>query len=67
MTYVGRRLFTDTKGQQWIELANPLGTDRKDGRLTDNAPGAVKQDDGVISLRWEDFQRPSNFTTLHVA
>ena len=67
MSYVVRRLFTDTKGQRWIELGNPLGTDRKDGRLTDNAPGAVKQDDGVITIKWEDFQRSSNFTTVYVA
>lgn len=67
MSYVVRHLFTDATGQKWVELANPLGTDRKDGRLTDNAPGAVKQDDGVITLKWEDFQRTSNFTTVYVA
>ncbi len=67
MSYVVRKLFTDTRGQKWVELANPLGTDRKDGRLVDNAPGTVKQDDGVITLRWEDFQRSSNFTAVYVA
>lgn len=68
MSYVVRRLFTDVRGQKWIELASPNGTDRNNsGKLTDNAPGAIKSDDGVITIRWEDFQRSSNFTVLYVA
>jgi hypothetical protein len=66
-TYVIRRLFTDKAGRAWVELGNPLGTDRGDGALVDNAPGAVRQNDGIVTVAWFDFQRLSNFTTLYVA
>ena len=66
-TYVVRRLFTDSLGRKWVELGNPLGTDRGDGALVDNAPGATRQNDGVVTVSWTDFQRSSNFTTLYVA
>jgi hypothetical protein len=66
-SYTVRRLFTDYAGRQWVELGNPLGTDRGDGGLVDNAPGAVRQNDGIITLAWSDFQRSSNFATLYVA
>jgi Ca2+-binding RTX toxin-like protein len=67
MAYVVRRLFTDNRGKQWVELGNPLGTDSPTGQLLDNAPGAVRQNDGVITLTWDDFRRSSNFTALYVA
>ena len=38
-----------------------------DGRLLDHAPGAVQQNDGIITLSWDDFRRSSNFTALYVA
>ena len=66
-TYTVRRLFTDSRGQRWVELGNPLGTDRGDGALVDNAPGAVRQNDGVVTVTWYDFQRWTSFTTLYVA
>jgi hypothetical protein len=66
-TYVVRRLFTDSAGRAWVELGNPLGTDRGDGALVDNAPGAIRRNDGIITMSWTDFQRWSNFTTLYVA
>jgi hypothetical protein len=66
-SYTVRRLFTDSAGRQWVELGNPLGTDRGDGGLVDNAPGAVRQNDGIITLSWSDFQRSSNFAALYVA
>ncbi|HEX3148155.1 MAG TPA: calcium-binding protein [Gemmataceae bacterium] len=64
--YFIRRLFTDSANRQWIELGNPLGTDRGDGGLVDRAPGAIQQNDGVVTLSWYDFQRLGNFTTLFV-
>jgi hypothetical protein len=67
MSYAVRRLSTDSAGRQWVELGNPLGTDRGDGSLVDNAPGSIRQNDGVITLSWYDFQRWSNFTMLYVA
>ena len=66
-TYMVHRLFTDSRGKQWVELCNPLGTDTSNGRLLDNAAGAVHQNDGVITISWDDFRRSSNFTTLYVA
>jgi RTX calcium-binding nonapeptide repeat (4 copies) len=66
-TYVVRRLFIDSGGRQWVELGNPLSTDRGDGGLVDRAPGVVQQNDGVVTLAWYDFQRLSNFTTLYLA
>jgi RTX calcium-binding nonapeptide repeat (4 copies) len=66
-TYVVRRLFTDTQGRQWVELYNPTGADVGNGKLLDNAPGAPRQNDGIITLAWADFQRSSNFTTMYVA
>jgi hemolysin type calcium-binding protein len=66
-SYVVHRLFTDTSGRRWVELCNPLGTDCGDGRLLDKAPGAVQQNDGVVTLSWDDFRRSSNFTTLYLA
>lgn len=65
--YAVRRLFTDSSGRKWVELYNPLGTDSGNGRLMDNAPGAVKMNDGVVTLTWDDFRRSSNFTALVVA
>ena len=67
VTYVVRRLFADSGGRQWVELANPLGTDRGDGALVDNAPGSVRQNDGIVTLSWYEFQRWGNFATLYVA
>jgi hypothetical protein len=66
-SYAVRRVFTDSSGRQWVELGNPLGTDRGDGSLVDNAPGAIRQNDGIVTLSWYDFQRSSNFTALYVA
>jgi hypothetical protein len=66
-SYAVRRIFTDSSGRQWVELGNPLGTDRGNGSLVDNAPGAVRQNDGIVTLSWYDFQRSSNFTALYVA
>jgi Ca2+-binding RTX toxin-like protein len=66
-TYMVRRVFTDVAGRAWVELGNPLGTDRGDGALVDNAPGAIRQNDGIVTMSWSDFQRSSNFTTLYVA
>jgi hemolysin type calcium-binding protein len=66
-TYAVRRLFTDSGGRKWVELGNPLGTDRGDGALVDSAPGAVRQNDGIITLACTDFQRSTNFGTLYVA
>jgi len=66
-TYVIRRLFTDSQGRQWVELYNPTGSDVGNGKLLDNAPGAVHQNDGIITLAWVDLQRSSNFTTMYVA
>jgi hypothetical protein len=65
--YTVRRLFTDAAGRQWVELGNPLGTDRGDGSLADNAPGSVQRDDGIITLPFAELQRTSNFTALFVA
>jgi hypothetical protein len=65
--YVIRRLFTDSRGTKWVELYNPLGTDVGDGRLLDRAPGSVLQNDGVVTITWDDFRRSSNFATLYVA
>jgi hypothetical protein len=65
--YVVRRLFTDRYSRQWVELYNPLGTDRGDGRLMDNAPDAVRQNDGIVTMLWSDFQKWSNFTAVYVA
>jgi Ca2+-binding RTX toxin-like protein len=65
--YVVRRLFTDSSGRQWVELFNPLGVDVGDGRLMDNAPGAVRQNDGVVTMTWNDFRRVSSFTALLIA
>ena len=67
MTYIVRRLFVDSRGKQWIELYNPLGSDCGNGRLMDNAPGAVRQNDGIITMTWDDFRRWSNFSTMFVA
>jgi hypothetical protein len=66
-TYTVRRLFTDSTGRKWVELGNPLGTDRGDGALVDSAPGAVRQNDGIVTVDWYAFQRWTNFTTLYVA
>jgi Ca2+-binding RTX toxin-like protein len=66
-TYTVRRLFTDSAGRKWVELGNPLGTDRGDGSLMDNAPGAVRQNDGIVTMDWATFQRSTNFATLYVA
>jgi hypothetical protein len=66
-TYVVRRVTVDSFGRRWVELGNPLGTDRGDGALVDNAPGAVRQNDGIVTVSWDVFQRSSNFTTLYVA
>ena len=65
--YAVRRLFMDSYGRQWIELFNPLGTDAGNGRLVDNAPGAVRQNEGIVTYLWSDFVRSSNFTSLYVA
>lgn len=65
--YVVRRLFTDTSGRQWLEFYNPLGVDVGNGRLMDSAPGAIHQNDGLVTMTWSEFQRVSNFTTLYVA
>jgi hypothetical protein len=67
VSYVVRRLFTDSTGKRWVELCNPLGTDCGDGSLLDRAPGAVRQNDGIVTLSWDDFRRSSNFTYLYVA
>jgi Ca2+-binding RTX toxin-like protein len=64
--FVVRRAFTDGRGAQWVELYNPSGMDVGDGRLIDRAPGAVQQNDGIITLSWDDFRRSSNFTALYV-
>jgi hypothetical protein len=66
-TYAVRRVFVDAIGRKWVELGNPLGTDRGDGSLVDNAPGAVRQNDGIVTVDWYAFQRWTNFTTLYVA
>ena len=66
-SYAVRRLFTDSQGRRWVELCNPLGTDCGDGRLMDNAPGALRQNDGIVTMTWDDFRRSSNFTALYVA
>jgi Ca2+-binding RTX toxin-like protein len=65
--YAVRRLFTDVAGRKWVELGNPLGTDSGNGSLLDNAPGAVRQNDGIVTMSWYDFQRWTNFTALYVA
>ncbi|MBO0700213.1 MAG: hypothetical protein J2P46_17570 [Zavarzinella sp.] len=65
--FVVRRVFTDSSRRQWVELYNPSGQDVGDGRLLDYAPGAVRQNDGIITISWTDFQRSSNFTALYVA
>ena len=65
--YVVRRLFSDSAGRRWVELHNPLGTDSGDGRLMDKAPGAVQQNDGIVTMSWDDFRKWSNFTALYVA
>ncbi|HKA08012.1 MAG TPA: hypothetical protein VKD71_12190, partial [Gemmataceae bacterium] len=67
VSYVVRRLFTDSTGKRWVELSNPLGTDCGDGTLLDKAPGAVRQNDGIVTLSWDDFRRSSNFTYLYIA
>jgi Ca2+-binding RTX toxin-like protein len=66
-SYVVRRLFTDSRGKQWVELYNPTGMDVGTGKLLDFAPGAVQQNDGIVTLAWDDFRRSSNFTALYVA
>ena len=66
-SYVVRRLFTDGHGRQWVELYNPTGSDVGNGKLMDYSPGAVQQNDGIITIAWADFQRSSNFSTLYVA
>lgn len=66
-TYTVRRLFVDSIGRKWVELGNPLGTDRGDGGLVDNLAGKVRQDDGIVTVDWYTFQRSTNFTTLYVA
>jgi hypothetical protein len=66
-SYVVRRLFTDTRGKQWVELYNPTGSDVGNGKLLDYAAGAVQQNDGIITITWDDFRRSSNFTALYVA
>jgi RTX calcium-binding nonapeptide repeat (4 copies) len=65
--YVVRRLFTDNFGRQWVELYNPTGSDVGNGKLLDNAPSAVHQNDGLITVAWTDFQRSSNFSMIWVA
>lgn len=65
--YAVRRLFTDVRGQQWIELHNPLGTDSGNGKLLDKAPSAVHQNDGIVTMTWDEFRRSSNFTALYIA
>jgi len=65
--FVVRKAFTDSQGKQWVELYNPSGADVGDGRLLDRAPGAVQQNDGIITLSWDDFRRSSNFSTLYLA
>jgi Ca2+-binding RTX toxin-like protein len=65
--FVVRRAFADSSGRQWVELYNPSGMDVGDGRLLDRAPGSVQQNDGIITLSWDDFRRSSNFTALYVA
>jgi Ca2+-binding RTX toxin-like protein len=66
-SYVVRRLFTDGHGRQWIELYNPTGSDVGNGKRVDHAPGAVLQNDGILTIAWTDFQRSSNFTALYLA
>jgi hypothetical protein len=66
-SYVVRRLFTDGRGRQWAELYNPTGSDVGTGKLLDYLPGAVQQNDGIITISWDDFRRSSNFTALYVA
>ncbi len=66
-TYIVRRLYTDSKGKQWVELYNPWGTDTGSGKLVDNAADAQKADDGIITLAWSDFRSSSNFATVIVA
>jgi RTX calcium-binding nonapeptide repeat (4 copies) len=66
-SYVLRRLFTDARGRQWAELYNPTGSDVGNGKLLDYLPGAVQQNDGIITIPWDDFRRSSNFTALYVA
>lgn len=65
--YVVRRLFTDATGRRWVELCNPLGTDCGDGQLMDKAPGAILQNDGIVTMNWDEFRKWSNFTALYVA
>ena len=60
-------LFVDSHGKQWVELYNPLGTDEGNGRLMDNAPGAVYQNDGIVTMTWDDFRRSTNFTSVYLA
>jgi len=66
-SFVVHRLFTDSHGKRWAELYNPLGTDTGTGSLMDNAPGAIRQNDGIITMSWDDFRRSSNFTALYIA
>jgi hypothetical protein len=65
--YVLRRLFTDSRGVKWVELYNPNGNDCGNGRLMDNAPGAVRQNDGIVTLKWDEFRQWSNFNSMYVA
>jgi Ca2+-binding RTX toxin-like protein len=65
--YVVRRLFVDSRGVQWVELYNPLGTDEGNGKIMDNATGSIRQDDGIVTMPWSTFQRSANFTAIYVA
>lgn len=66
-SYTITRLFTDAKGNKWVELKNPWGTDAGNGRTVDNATGAKRLDDGILTLSWNDFRSSANFATVVVA
>ena len=64
VTYSIRQVFTDVKGQKWVQLYNPQGVDTVTGKRVDNNPYLPKGNDGLITLSWNDFRKGTNFSKV---
>jgi hypothetical protein len=65
--YVVKKAYADAWGRKWVELYNPRGNDTTNGRITDNAPGSVRSNDGNITISWDTFVSSSNFNAVYYA
>ena len=64
--YTIRRVYVDSRGRQWIELANPWGFDSPDSRRIDQNLNVRRANDGIITLSWLAFRQANNFSRVVV-